>query len=58
MDDKTIVAIWGLICVSAPLCIALIMGLNGTLLAVCIGAICTIVGYVFGHKNTKGQTPS
>lgn len=48
MEDRSVVIIVGVVCVTAILVVALCMGVDGTLLATGIGAICTIIGTFFG----------
>jgi hypothetical protein len=35
--------------------IALLQGIDGQILSVVVGGICTIVGYAFGHKPSTGS---
>jgi len=50
LDDKMIIALAGIIGVSAIETAALICGVDGQYLSVVVGAITTIVGFVFGVK--------
>lgn len=53
MNDKTIIALVGLICLTALACMALYMGINGVLLASITTIIGTIAGYAFGVRPAK-----
>ncbi len=53
MKDKTIMGIIGLICLTVLACVALLMGINGVLLASIATIIGTIVGYAFGVRPKK-----
>jgi len=43
----------GILCITLLECIAILNGIDGTVLALAFGAICTIVGYIGGQKTTK-----
>jgi len=51
MEDKTILGIFGLGCLTTLASIALYKNIDGTLLASVVGVIGTIVGYAFGVKK-------
>jgi len=53
MEDKTIMGIIGLICLTVLACVALLMGIDGTVLASVFGIMGTIVGYAFGVRISK-----
>ena len=48
---KYINASLGIICITIMETIALLHGINGTLMSLSFGAICTIVGYGVGKKT-------
>jgi len=48
MKDKMIVAIVGILSISAIVCTCVLSGIDGTLVAGGVGVIGTITGYVFG----------
>ena len=56
MKDKTIMGIIGLICLTVLACVALLMGINGVLLASIATIIGTIVGYAFGVRPKQDET--
>ena len=53
IDGKILVAVVGIAGVVVLEAAALFNGINGTYLSIAVGAITTIVGYVYGFK--KGQ---
>ena len=57
MEDKTIIAISGLICITALEAMALYQGkFNGAILSSVVGAIAGIVGLAFGVKIGEKKT--
>lgn len=50
MEDKTVLSIIGLICMTILELYAMYMGINGTYLSMVIGSICLIVGVVAKEK--------
>ena len=55
-DPKYIVALVGVICVTAVLCMALYKGIDGTLLSGGLAILGGIVGYCFKAVNVKAKT--
>lgn len=54
-EDKTIIVIFGIGCVSAIECVALLCGINGAYLSAVIGAITSMVGFAFGFKVAESK---
>lgn len=52
MEDKHIVAVTGLLCVTAIGCVCVAMGMDGAL----VGTLCTLVGTITGYVFGKGTT--
>ena len=50
--DQMYVAVGGLVSVTIMVSFALYLGINGTVLATAVGVVSSIVGYVFGVKQT------
>lgn len=48
MEDRYLVAIVGLVCLTVIVCTAISHGINGVLISSTAGIIGTIVGYCFG----------
>lgn len=55
MDDKNLVAVTGLICITGLSAIALVRGINGVMFTGVIGAVSGIVGLAFGFKLGVSQ---
>ena len=53
MEDRSIIALSSIGCLTLLGAIALFKGIDGTLLAGVIGAICTVAGYIFGKTTNK-----
>jgi len=54
-QNQTLVACVGIVCVTAIEAVALYRGIDGTYLSVVVGAICTIIGLMFGVKITASK---
>ena len=56
IDNKILVAIAAILCVTMIEVAAMFNGLNGTYLSLAVGAITTIVGYVYGLSKAQETT--
>jgi len=48
IDNRALVAVAGVICITLIEVAALFNGINGTYLSLAVGGITTIIGYVYG----------
>lgn len=55
-QNQTLVACVGIVCVTAIEAVALYRNMDGVYLAAVVGAICTIIGLMFGVKITASKT--
>ncbi len=53
IDNKTLVAIAAIICITMIEVAALFNGINGTYLSIAVGAITTVIGYVYGISKRE-----
>jgi len=58
MKDNIIMGMVGLICLTVLACVALLLGIDGTVLASVCAIMGTIVGYAFGVRPSKKDEES
>lgn len=53
IDNRTLVAIAGVLCIALIEVAALFNGINGTYLSLAVGGITTIIGYTYGVSKSE-----
>jgi len=54
MRDETIKVIVAMICVTIPVSIAMINRIDGAILSLFVGVICTLAGYEIRRRRERG----